>query len=62
VREDVAWGPTQDADVPRQVTGETEDISDVTQEEFMNGLILLMAAIHDSTLRVAREIDTMRDV
>jgi len=50
VREDVAWGPRQDADVPRQVTGETEDISDVTQEELMNGLILLMAAIHDSTL------------
>jgi len=58
----VAWGPRQDADVPRQVTGETEDISDVTQEEFMNGLILLMAAIHDSTLRVAREIEKMRDV
>ena len=47
----MAWGPRQDADVPRQVTGETEDISDVMQEEFMNGLIHHMAAIQDSTLR-----------
>jgi hypothetical protein len=39
------------------VSGSTQDISDVSGPEFMNGLILLIAVVHRNTLRLAREID-----
>jgi hypothetical protein len=41
-------------------TGRAEELSDVSRDEFMNGLIALIAAFHNDVLRLAREIDASR--
>jgi hypothetical protein len=42
------------------VSGSRQDISDVSGPEFMNGLILLIGVVHRNTLRIGREIDSLR--
>ncbi len=41
-------------------TGDKPSLADVSQEEFMQGLILSLGVIHQNTLRIAREIDASR--
>lgn len=46
--------------VLRLLAGEVTDTSDVSTPEFLNGLILLLGAVHDNNLRLARELDALR--
>jgi hypothetical protein len=41
------------------LAGEIDDTSDISTNEFVNGLIMIQGAIHRNVLRLAREIDSL---